>query len=184
MNHLKKQLRKAIAERKSQYRVNTLVKMAETLLKHIETHPAFIKAGCVLIYHSLPDEVYTHAFVEKWKDKKTILLPVVIGNDLELRKYSGKQDMQKGSYGIEEPIGKAFTNYDKIDLAIIPGVGFDSIGNRLGRGKGYYDRLLPKLKAHKIGICFSFQTEKEIPTEEYDIKMDEVLTEEGFVTEK
>ena len=158
--------------------------MADTLLKHIETHPAFTKAGCILIYHSLPDEVYTHAFIEKWKDKKTILLPVVVGDDLELRPYSGKQDMRKGSYGIEEPIGKAFTNYDEINLAIIPGVGFDAKGNRLGRGKGYYDRLLPKIKAYKIGICFSFQTVEEIPVEEYDIKMDEVLTEEGFITGK
>lgn len=184
MNQFKKQLRKAIAERKSQYRVNTLAEKTDKLLKHIETHPAFLKAGCVLLYHSLPDEVYTHAFVEKWKDSKTILLPVVVGDNLKLRKYSGKQDMKKGSYGIEEPVGETFTNYEEIDLAIIPGVGFDARGNRLGRGKGYYDRLLPKLKAHKIGICFSFQIIEEIPIEEFDIMMDEVLTEEGFITGK
>lgn len=164
--------------------MSILVEKTDTLLKHIETHPAFLEAGCVLIYHSLPDEVRTHAFIEKWKDRKTILLPVVVGDDLELRKYSGRQDMMKGSYGIEEPVGEAFTNYNEIDLAIIPGVGFDAKGNRLGRGKGYYDRLLPKLQAYKIGICFSFQTLEEIPTEEYDIKMDEVVTEEGIITGK
>lgn len=161
-----------------------MIEASETLLKHIETHPAFIKAGCVLIYHSLKDEVYTHTFIEKWKESKTILLPVVTGNDLKLRKYLGKQSIQKGNNGIEEPIGENFTDYNGIDLAIIPGVAFDTKGNRLGRGKGYYDRLLPKLQAHKIGVCFSFQIANEVPTEEFDIRMDEIITEKGFINER
>ena len=69
-----------------------------------------------------------------------------------------------------------------IDLAIIPGVSFDRKGNRLGRGKGYYDRLLNKLNVYKIGICFQFQlTEPGLPTEDSDIPMDEVWTENGNV---
>ena len=76
-----------------------------------------------------------------------------------------------------EPTGPLFADYSKIQLAIIPGMGFDRQGNRLGRGKGYYDRMLAKLShAYKIGVCFPFQLFDKIPTDIYDITMDEVLT--------
>ena len=75
-----------------------------------------------------------------------------------------------------EPTGEVFDNYTDIDLAVIPGVAFDKDGNRMGRGKGYYDRLLPKLgNTYKIGICLPFQLVEKIPTDEHDVRMDEVL---------
>ena len=89
-----------------------------------------------MLYYSLKDEVQTHDFVERWSKTKNIVLPVVVGDYLELRNYTGKQDLQTGSYNIEEPIGEIFNDYKSIDLAIIPGVSFDKEGNRLGRGKG------------------------------------------------
>ena len=150
------------------------------MLEKLEQLPCFTQAKTILLYHSLSDEVHTHDFVEKWKERKTILLPVVVGNELELRKYTGKQDLCVGSYGIEEPTGEIFTDFDQIDLGIIPGVSFDTTGCRLGRGKGYYDRLLPKLNSFNVGICFSFQVSREIPTETFDRRMDAVLTEEHF----
>ncbi len=114
------------------------------------------------------------------KEEKDIILPVVVGDGLlELRRYKGKQDLAVGAYGILEPAGEAFVNFDTIDLAIIPGMAFDAEGNRLGRGKGFYDRLLPKLKATKIGICFGFQVAAHLPIDPYDFPMDEVYTEEG-----
>ena len=73
-----------------------------------------------------------------------------------------------------------FMNFDEIELGIIPGVSFDKQGNRLGRGKGYYDKLLPLLPhAYNIGICYRFQAREEIPAEPFDRQMDEVWTEEG-----
>lgn len=149
------------------------------LLEQIEQHPYFIAATTVLLYHSLPDEVQTHAFVEKWYQKKKILLPVVVGDILELKHYTGKKDLQKGAFQIEEPTGKPFTNYAEIELAIIPGVSFDKCGNRLGRGKGYYDKLIPLLQSYNIGICYYFQARENIPSEPFDRKMDEVWTEKG-----
>ena len=66
---------------------------------------------------------------------------------------------------------------EDIDLVIVPGVAFDRQHNRLGRGKGFYDRLLSTLSAPKIGICYSFQLKEHIPTEPFDKKMDLILTE-------
>lgn len=123
----------------------------------------------------MEDEVYTHAFIEKWSQYKHIVLPAVVGDDLELRSYSSPNDLSAGAYGIMEPTGVSFYDYATIDLAIIPGVAFDASGSRLGRGKGYYDRLLPKLTAQKTGICFPFQFVEEIPAEEFDVRMDNVI---------
>ena len=61
----------------------------------------------------------------------------------------------------------------------ISSVAFDRNGNRLGRGKGYYDRLLPRIpSAYKAGICFPFQLVEEVPAEPFDIRMDEVITQQ------
>ena len=131
----------------------------------------------MLLYHSLPDEVDTHAFIRRWSAQKRILLPVVKGYDLELRLYIGDDRLTEGAFHIDEPTGTAFTDYAAIDLAVIPGVAFDRRGNRLGRGKGYYDRLLPRIPtAYKLGLCFPFQVLNQIPAEAHDIPMDEVLT--------
>jgi 5-formyltetrahydrofolate cyclo-ligase len=76
-----------------------------------------------------------------------------------------------------EPIGEVFpeSRYDEITLALIPGMAFDAEGHRLGRGKGYYDRLLPRLsRAYKMGVCFPFQMVDAVPSEPHDQKVDEV----------
>ena len=72
-----------------------------------------------------------------------ILLPVVKGETLIIRPYS-PGEMKPGSFGIAEPTGEDITDLSIIDMVIVPGVGFDPKGNRLGRGKGFYDRLLKR----------------------------------------
>ena len=167
MKELKKQLRKQIAQEKRRHGITELITKSAALLEKLEQHPKFASARTVLLYYSLDDEVQTHDFVEKWHRQKTVLLPVVKGDELELR--------------IEEPTGEAFTAYEKIDLAIIPGVSFDARGNRLGRGKGYYDKLLPLLHSYNIGICYNFQVNEKLPVEPFDRRMDEVWTENGIL---
>ena len=151
--------------------------MSPSILKRLEELPEFRQAHTVLLYHSLKDEVQTHDFVEKWSKSKCVLLPVVVGERLELRRYNGRDALATGRYGIAEPAGAPFTDYPAIELAVIPGVAFDRRGHRLGRGKGYYDRLLPKLASTKrIGICFPFQIVEHVPTETSDIDMNLIIT--------
>ena len=179
MKELKKQLRKEIREEKKRHSADELMALSSALLEQIEQHPRFIASDTILMYHSLSDEVQTHAFVDKWHTTKKVLLPVVQGDIMVLRHYTGKSCLQQGSFGIEEPGGEDFTAYHEIDLGIIPGMSFDHQGNRLGRGKGYYDKLLPSLSSYNIGICYQFQAREEIPSESFDQPMDEVWTEEG-----
>lgn len=177
----KYELRNLIAQRKKTYTKQQLSLWSSSLLTRLEDHPVFKQAHTILMYYSLPDEVQTHEFVERWSKSKRIILPVVKGDYLELRLYNGKDCLTKGSYGIEEPDGSPYLDYNTIELAIIPGVSFDTNGNRLGRGKGYYDRLLPQLSVYKIGICFQFQVLESLPTEPFDMVMDEVWTEHGCI---
>ncbi len=179
MNEQKKQARERMAQEKRRHGKAERAAKSVALLGQLERHPRFVAAHTVLLYYSLPDEVQTQAFVEKWHRQKCILLPVVRGERLELRPYAGKERLQTGAFRIEEPVGEAFTAYEAIDLAIVPGVSFDREGHRLGRGKGYYDRLLPLLSSYKIGICYGFQVSDRLPAEPFDCMMDEVWTEDG-----
>ena len=176
----KKLIRQQIKAKKAATSPSERTEWSDVIMNSIEIHPLFQRAKTILLYHSLPDEVQTHEFIEKWRKNKHIVLPSVQGDRLILKTYSGKGCMKKGCFNIEEPTGEAFTTYDDIDLAIIPGVSFDKRGNRLGRGKGYYDKLLPLQKAYKIGICFQFQLTDKLPTDVFDSPVNEVWSENGL----
>lgn len=174
----KKELRKHIRNRKRQFTADELNELSVPIMNRLLGMPEVINAKTILLYYSLPDEVNTHQTVELLaRQGKTVLLPKVIdGENMEIRIYESPEDLTEGSYGIMEPNGKLFTDYDKIDTAVIPGMSFDADNNRLGRGKGYYDRFLKNIpQAYKIGVCFDFQKEQNIPHDEYDIKMDTVI---------
>lgn len=134
-------------------------------------------ARIIMVYYSLPDEVCTHSLINQLHEHgKTVLLPVVDGMDMVLKRYESDQMLTTGKFNIKEPQGEVFIDYDKIDVALIPGMAFDKAGNRLGRGKGYYDRFLPRLKnAKRIGICFDFQMVTQVPTDDFDEKVEKVL---------
>ena len=178
----KSELRKEIKNRKRQFTSQQLSELSFVVVMRLLAHQRLKDARTVMLYYSLPDEVYTHTLVDALlASGKRVLLPRVTGEGtMELRCYTGPQSLEQGAYNIMEPVGEVFTDYAQIDLAVIPGVAFDRQLNRMGRGKGYYDRLLPQLGcAYKIGICFDFQLVESIECEEHDIRMDEVITGEG-----
>ena len=175
----KQEIRYEVKKLKAQFSQEEKAAESREILSLLEAHPRFVAASSVLLFHSLPDEVQTHAFIDKWAERgKNILLPVVVGEDLDVRQYEGKEELAVSDYNILEPQGRSFTKFDEIGLAVIPGVAFDDEGHRVGRGKGYYDRLLASLSdfhLYKLGICFSFQKFESLPYEPFDIVMDEVL---------
>lgn len=152
------------------------------ILENLERTEVFRNASCVAIYHAIPGEVQTASFIEKWYLKKKILLPVIEGDDLLLLPYTGSESLKASVFGILEPTlnGPAISEKD-IDLIVVPGIAFDRERNRMGRGKGYYDRLLSTLQAPKVGICFGFQLLPSIPVEPFDKKMDLVITEKEII---
>lgn len=157
--------------------------LSGAIMRQLEQHPRFQQAQVVLLYASLPDEVSTMSFIERWSATKQILLPVVVGDVLQLRRYTATACLQTGSFGIPEPTRTPeFTDYASIDLAIIPGVAFTPGGQRLGRGRGYYDRLLEHplfANVYKLGICFPCQMFPELPCSPHDVNMDAVITHDS-----
>ena len=156
---------------------------AEEVFSRLEETAAFLLAENILMYHSLPDELSTRQFLAKWGKRKKFFLPRVNGVNLEILPYDESR-LELGSFHIEEPTGDDLANADEIELVVVPGVAFDRKGKRLGRGKGYYDRLLATAKATKIGIGYEFQLVEEIPAEPHDIPMDVVITEHTTIIVK
>jgi 5-formyltetrahydrofolate cyclo-ligase len=174
----KTEIRKIIREKKKQFSLAEKKEKSEVIFNQIESLEQFRSANTIMAYWSMDDEVHTHDLILKFLGKKQIILPVVKGDVLELKEFTGKTNMMVGeSYGIKEPEGDPFYEIDKIDLIVVPGVAFDINNNRLGRGKAYYDNLLIKTQALKVGVCFDFQLLDFVPVDEHDVKMDLVITD-------
>ena len=172
----KQELRKMLRQQK----ITGSAAEASAIIRRLKEHPLILQAHTLFIYNALADEVPTQPLIDEMVEKgKTVLLPRVISDtEMELRHYTGQGDLREGAYGIMEPTGELFSDYADIQVAIVPGMAFDTAGHRLGRGKGYYDRFLPLLpKAYKIGICYPSRLLAEIPTDSHDILMDEVITQ-------
>ena len=175
----KADVRKRMRELKRAVPPEEKLRRSEAILRQLEQLPEWKAARVVLLYWSMADEVQTHDFVNRWYKDKVLLLPCVDGDDLVLRQYTGPECLVAGEqFGIGEPTGPIWTDLDAIQIIIVPGVAFDRSGNRMGRGRGFYDRMLKStVGALKIGIAYDFQMLDEIPVEPHDVKMDRIITE-------
>lgn len=153
---------------------------AEEVFARLEKTAAFLMADRILMYHSLPDELSTHAFLGKWAARKHFYLPRVNGVNLDILPYDETR-LELGSFHIEEPTGDNTVDPDEIELIVVPAVAYDRRGNRLGRGKGFYDRLLKSAKATKIGVGYEFQLVDEVPVEPHDVGVDIVITQNSTI---
>ena len=136
-------------------------------------------AKIIALYKSLTSEVDTTELIKySISSGKNVVLPRVVCNDLKFYKISLNEKLIKSKFGVKEPIEDESNFVDKeiINLVIVPGVCFDKENNRLGLGKGYYDRFLANTNLYSIGICFEEQIVEHIPTEKNDIKMKKVIT--------
>lgn len=149
---------------------------ADSVFNQLEQLAAFLMSDHILMYHSLPDELDTHLFIEKWHKTKNFFLPRVNGVNLDILPYN-RSSLKFGAFHIEEPQGTDTVSADIIELIIVPGMAFDTAGNRVGRGRGYYDRLLSSSKAIKIGVAYDCQLVDEIEPETHDIPVDILITE-------
>lgn len=171
----KRELRRYIRSMKSMLKESEKVSASKKAFDCLEQCNLFINADKILLYHSLPDELSTLEFLQKWCTRKQLYLPRVNGEYLDILRYEPEK-LELGAYQIEEPIGEELIDVKEIELMIIPAMAYDRKGNRLGRGKGYYDRLLSTSNAPKIGIVYDFQILESIPAEPHDIPVDMVIS--------
>ncbi len=150
--------------------------------------PEYAAAKTVLFYVDAGSEVRTrHSLPEALAGGKRIVVPycIVETNELELFLLEDMSELVEGAYKILEPKAELRTLPNKIvrpedlDLVMVPGTAFDPKGGRMGQGKGYYDRLLARVRpdAPLVAIAFDCQIFDEIPVSAHDVFMDKVLTE-------
>ncbi len=156
---------------------------AEEVFARLENTAAFMLAEKILMYHSLPDELPTRRFLAKWKERKHFYLPRVNGVNLDILPYE-ESKLELGSFHIEEPSGNDTVDAADIEMVVVPAVAYDARGNRLGRGKGFYDRFLASTPAGKVGVGYDFQLLDEIPAEPHDVPMDIVITQKSTIVLK
>jgi 5-formyltetrahydrofolate cyclo-ligase len=144
------------------------------LVQELERLP---NARIVAAYMAMPGEVDLQELFGRI-DKQWVF-PRVRGEDLKFYRVKNLEaEMQVGAFGILEPKDELEeVSVDAVDVFLCPGLGFDRKGGRLGRGRGFYDRMLKQAKptAVKIGVCFPFQIVDHIVTEDHDVTMDLVL---------
>jgi len=141
----------------------------------------------ILFYVSYDNEVYTHNMIKKsMSEEKNVVVPVSNKENrtLILSKLDKWENLETGSYNILEPKKGCIEkiSLDRIDLIIVPGVGFDKQGHRIGHGMGYYDKLLKNSRdASHIGLAFELQLVDKIPTEKHDVPVEKIITEKRTI---
>ena len=145
---------------------------------------AWRSARTIAIFAPLPREpdvelLWMHG------DGKKFACPRVTEGRLDLFRVASLYELAPGAFGVREPVAKIehAVAPETLDLILVPGVAFTRSGERLGRGGGFYDRLLASLPSHtcRIGVCFDAQILPELPVETHDQRVDFLATESGLL---
>lgn len=184
MNLSKKDLRSIVYAKRKELGSSTKRSWDSIILGRLLQNGNYKNADVIFTYISFEGEVDTIKFIERaLSDGKTICVPRVISKKegMEAYKICSINDVEKGCYGILEPKKQCqLINPEDINLIIMPGVAFDKTNGRIGYGGGFYDRYLRKVspKTKKIALAYSFQIFDSIPVDEFDEKVDFIITNE------
>jgi 5-formyltetrahydrofolate cyclo-ligase len=178
-NNQKAELRSQI--RAALKKISPAVRAVESIGLCERLEPQLQCARTILFFAPLPDELDIWPLLEKFLAAgKTCALPCF---DPASQIYFARQiknpvtDVVIGKFDVREPAsGGAEMPLEKFDLVLVPGVAFDLRGNRLGRGRGFYDRLLAKTSGVKCGVGYDFQLQEKIPAEPHDAPVDFIFT--------
>ncbi len=173
----KKELRRAIRERKRAMTEEEIVSRSEALGKAFAASSLYQKAETVYGYLPYNQEVRTVPMLEQaLKDGKKVAVPKVIGDEMVFIYLKDLTQVEKGYAGIPEPVADGPVAQDKTALVLMPGLAFDPMGHRIGYGGGFYDKFLEREPEHPtLALCYEFQMLPHLETEEHDIPVDCVL---------
>jgi len=184
---MKEQLRHTLLSLRKNLRETEVQAHSTGIVQRLWSIQVFSHASIIMHYISYDNEVFTHDLIQDCLAKgKTVVVPVTHTQSKTVTPSILRywEDLQKGPYGILEPTKEVQEEISlgQIDVFLVPGVGFDRKGHRMGHGMGYYDTLLQQaVDIPKIGLAFSFQIVDQVPTEAHDIAMDFVVTEEEII---
>ncbi|HOK49772.1 MAG TPA: 5-formyltetrahydrofolate cyclo-ligase [Sedimentibacter sp.] len=178
----KKELRKKILGIRNKMPKEDVENNSRIIMNKIIGLKTYKQSKVIFVYMDFKNEVMTSDLIKHMlAEKKRVVIPYTdIVNTLVIpSEITEEADLKLSPFGYNEPKKIMPVDVEEIDLVLVPGVVFDKNLNRIGFGKGYYDRILKNLKpgAKKIGLAHDFQVLDEIPAEDHDIKMDMIITE-------
>lgn len=180
----KNSIREILRRKKDAMRPEERLEKSRSICRHLME--ILGKNETVMVYTSKEKEVNTEPLIQAlFAQGNPVVVPIIVKEDVSLR-LSYLRDFSvlvPSTFGVPEPIGNEIpANPDDIDTIILPMLGFDRAGGRIGYGAGYYDRFLSgNRNLRKVGIAFACQEVEDLPLEENDVRMDSVVTEDGVV---
>lgn len=176
----KKQIRSKILTQIKKQKEESRKRKSRLITKKLLKIQVFKKAKMVMFYIALDGEVNTAEMIkEARKLGKIVTVPVCRKDKISLRPciLDDTAELKIGPYGVAEPVIEKRVRLKDLDLVVVPGLAFDKKGNRLGRGKGFYDRFLDKLpkRTASVGLAFNFQILPSIPAAIHDVSVDKIL---------
>ena len=187
MNKMKNKIRKELIKIRENRSQDEILEKSNEIKKRLFEINEFKQASTILFYISYDNEVFTHDMIKEYiSNGKNVIVPISDKENrrLILSKLNNWDDLELGSYNILEPRKDKIkeVSIEEINLIIVPGVGFDARGHRIGHGKGYYDNLLKNSgNILSIGLAFESQVVKKIPTEAHDLPVHKIVTEKRVI---
>lgn len=187
MGDTKEILRARAIQRRESLSASEAGPKSRLIQQRVLSFPVYLRSGAVALYSPSGNEVATEGIRDHALNtgKKLFYPKLDAGADLQWVRLEAADKMKPGRYGILEPIGVARPSQKDAEglLVFVPGLAFDVHGNRLGRGRGWYDRALASLgdKARFIALAFEFQIVAEVPTDSWDRKVHHIVTERRVI---
>ena len=180
----KNRLRRDLLEKRRNLPQSLRREKSALILKVLLSEKVFSDASGVALYFPVNGEVDTREIFKKCVDlEKKVFFPKTLGSDLVFLRTRNIEELTPGAFAIPEPPAEAERACgDELDLVLVPGVAFDFSGNRIGYGKGFYDRFLKDIPRQiRFGLAYRFQVLESVPSDETDVKTGRIITEDGAI---
>lgn len=183
----KRVIRSSILEQREKINTSIRKEWDKNIFDLLINSEFYKNANVIFVFVSFKSEVDTHPIIEHaLKNFKTIYVPKIQSKEkgMEIFKISSLEDLKTGYFDILEPKESCpVADSNNIDLILMPGVAFDLKGGRVGYGKGFYDVFLSRMskKVNKIALAYDFQIVDKVPMDQFDVKIDGIVTNEGIV---
>lgn len=182
----KQKLRENFLDTRTALSETDYLQKSEEIVSRLVEQPEFVAASTVHCYVSMEKrrEVNTRALIKKILDqKKRLAVPVTDFETMRLESCLLKRfkDLEKNKWGVLEPKEGSRLSPQEFDLVVVPMVGGDEERNRIGYGKGFYDRFLSEVTCTTIGLSFETCIAESVPAEDFDVPLHKVITEERVI---
>ena len=179
----KNTIRKYIKNKKKQLTEKEIDSFSNIITDKFLSLEEYIKCNTIFTYINFNQEVKTNLLIESaWKDKKKVAIPKVVTDKIDFYLLENWNRLEQGFYSIMEPISNILVKPNNNSIVILPGLAFDNQKNRIGYGGGYYDKYLSQYpNILKIALCYDFQIIDSIPTNQFDIKADIIITNNRII---